>query len=395
MLTLLQRYMNFSSRLLSWYYRHGRDLPWRASRNPYHVWVSEVILQQTRMEQGLIYFDRFVRAFPDVHALAAAPEDHVLRLWQGLGYYSRARNLHHAARQIVDDMNGRLPETGKEWSKLRGVGPYTAGAIASIAFNEAVPALDGNTVRVLARLFAIEESMDVVKGKTIFDELARSLLPEDRPGDFNQALMDFGSMVCRPANPLCAECIFRGSCKAFRAKAVNRFPVRKAKMPPKDRYFNYFFFYLVHPGGDVVFFVRQRTGNDIWRGMYELPLLETEWEMTENDVLAHEWWASFAGQGIDGVFTGRPFSMKQLLTHQRIHARFFGVRVDNKSNVLLSKHFMRVNKETFEGLAKPRLLERFFRQHMPRYSDQAESGTDADQKTRSSSSKSNRSAKKS
>ncbi len=388
--------MNISSLLLSWYYRHGRDLPWRLSRNPYHVWLSEVILQQTRMEQGLVYFHRFVRAFPDVHALAAASEDQVLRLWQGLGYYSRARHLHHAARQIVGDRHGHFPSTTREWSQLKGIGPYTAGAIASIAFNEAVPALDGNALRILARLFAIEESIDGAKGKKIFYDLAMSLLPKDRPGDFNQALMDFGSMVCKPANPLCAECIFRRSCKAFQAKVVNRFPVRKAKKRPlKDRYFHYFFFYSVHHGEDMAFFVRQRNGNDIWRGMYELPLLETEWEMTENDVLAHEWWVAFAGQGIDGAFTGRPISMKQLLTHQRIHARFFGVRVDNNSHVLLSKYFMRVNKETFEGLAKPRLLERFFRQCMPLYSDQAESGTGADQKTKSSSSKSNRSSKKS
>ena len=222
--------------LLGWFRQAARDLPWRRTRDPYAVWLSEVILQQTRVDQGLPYYERFIQTFPTVHALAAAEESDVLKLWEGLGYYSRARNLHRAAKQIVDEYGGAFPETASELTKLPGVGPYTAGAVASIAFGERVPVVDGNVKRVLARLYAIEESIDSGPVSARLWELARTLVSKRHPGDFNQALMELGARVCTPKQPDCPRCPLRRQCDAYAAGIASDLPVRRARkaVPHKE-----------------------------------------------------------------------------------------------------------------------------------------------------------------
>ena len=349
--------MNFSARLLEWYQCHGRQLPWRGSGDPYTIWISEIILQQTRVDQGVVYYRRFMASFPDVQSLAASSEEQVLRVWQGLGYYSRARNLHQAAREIATDRNGRFPTSYEEWLQLKGVGPYTAAAVASIAFGEPVPAIDGNVCRVLARIFALAPAKG--KGNSSFRELALQLIDARNPGDFNQAMMDFGSLVCKPARPLCWECIFNRECLAFLRDQVHLFPVKKAKKKPAARYFNYILFMYQPPAGELVFFVRQRTADDIWKNLFELPLLETAVPATEEDVKGSPWWRQFFPNGDGAIFAGSPRMLKHLLSHQTIHAVFYPIMVNKEAAVRLGKAYRQVSAADFDLLPKPRLIQHF------------------------------------
>ncbi len=353
--------MNFSSRLLSWYAQNGRQLPWRGKVNPYNVWISEIILQQTRIEQGIGYYYRFIDAFPDVRTLAEAPLDKVLRLWQGLGYYSRARNLHQAAGDIVNNLNGVLPDSYAGWLKIKGVGSYTAAAIASIAFKEPVPALDGNACRVFSRIFALKEVMDTGKGKKAFRELALEVMDEQNPGDFNQAVMDFGALVCKPVSPLCRECLFNRECLAFLQKKVQHFPVRKKKPAQRDRYFHYFYFYYPDQNKQTVFFIYKRTGNDIWKNLYELPLLETPDPLLPNDLTSLDWWKKFFPDGKGYTFTHAPVFFRHLLTHQKIHANFYAVRVNPSKTNTFEKAFEKTNREAFDALPKSGLTLRYLK----------------------------------
>lgn len=351
--------MGFSEKLLSWYDEHRRELPWRNSRDPYVVWVSEIILQQTRVDQGLAYYHRFLDAFPDIHRLAEAPEVEVLRIWQGLGYYSRARNMHYTAKIITEKHGGVFPGNSKALMRLKGIGDYTAAAIASIIHNEAVPALDGNVYRLLARLFALNDNIDTAKGKKAFHKLAAIIIPQSRPGDFNQAMMDFGSLVCRPVNPLCDECIFNGDCMAFKQQQVKKYPVRNEKRPIRHRFFNYFLIEYNNPGGMQVFYARQRQDDDIWKHLYELPLLETDKDIPAQDVFSHPWWTTFF-PGNKGYFvSGLVAEKKHQLSHQLIHARLFSITVNSaRIRSTLNKNFLTVDSATFEAMPKPRLLER-------------------------------------
>ena len=253
---------SFSDILLSWYEANGRDLPWRRTRDPYAIWLSEIILQQTRIAQGQAYWERFLSAFPDVGSLASADEDEVLRLWQGLGYYSRARNLHAAARQIASA--GRFPDTLEGIRALKGVGDYTAAAIGSFAFGIPAAVVDGNVYRVLARHFGIATPVGSAAAKKEFTSLAQSLLPPDRPGDFNQAMMDFGATQCTPASPACLLCPFADSCAALASGQVDRLPVRQKGAAVQERRFNYV--YLRFQGRTAI---RRRGTGDIWAGLYE------------------------------------------------------------------------------------------------------------------------------
>lgn len=350
--------MMFSERLILWYDEHRRELPWRNKKDAYVVWVSEIILQQTRIDQGLAYFHRFLDAFPDIYSLASATETDVLRVWQGLGYYSRARNMHHTAKTIAEKHSGMFPDNSKALSRLKGIGDYTAAAISSIVNNEAVPAVDGNVYRLLARLFALNANIDTTTGKKTFRELAEALIPKNRPGDFNQAMMDFGSLICRPVNPLCKECIFNGECIAFKQNKVQQYPVRNEKKPVRHRFFNYFLFEYNDPGGNQVFYARQRKDDDIWKHLYELPLLETKKDIPEHDVFVHPWWKSIfpASQGFS--VSGLIAEKKHQLSHQLIHARLFFVKITSPLNrKKLDNTFKAVDAETFEAMPKPRLLE--------------------------------------
>ncbi|MFP4172881.1 MAG: A/G-specific adenine glycosylase [Candidatus Hydrogenedentota bacterium] len=253
--------------LLTWFRKAARDLPWRQTRDPYAVWLSEVILQQTRVDQGMPYYERFIQAFPTVHSLAAAPESAVLKLWEGLGYYSRARNLHRAAKQIVEEHGGALPQTANELAKLPGVGPYTAGAIASIAFGERVPVVDGNVKRVLARLYAIDESIDSGPVSTRLWALAGTLVSKRYPGDFNQALMELGARVCTPKQPDCPRCPLRRQCGAYAAGIASELPVRRARktVPHKE------LAVAAIRRNDGRYLIVRRPSNGMLGGLWEFP----------------------------------------------------------------------------------------------------------------------------
>lgn len=257
--------------LLEWYALHGRDLPWRHTRDPYRIWLSEVILQQTRVAQGTDYYLRFLARFPEVGALAAASEDEVLKLWQGLGYYSRARNLHEAARQVVERFGGVFPTQYAAVRSLPGVGDYTAAAICSAACDAPHAAVDGNVYRVLARLFDIDTPIDTAEGRKAFAELAQTQLDTARPGRYNQAIMDFGALQCTPKNPRCEDCPLAGKCLARAASTVARRPVKQGRTQVRDRWFNY-----LHITCGRSTLLCRREARDVWRGLYEFPMIETD-----------------------------------------------------------------------------------------------------------------------
>ncbi|HSD15086.1 MAG TPA: A/G-specific adenine glycosylase [Flavobacterium sp.] len=266
--------MDFTNLLIQWYLREKRDLPWRKTPHPYPVWLSEIMLQQTRVAQGLPYFLRFTEAFPTVFDLANADEEQVLKLWQGLGYYSRARNLHATAKHIAFDLNGNFPNNYIDLLKLKGVGEYTAAAIASIAYGEPVPVVDGNVYRVLSRYFDVDTDITSASAKKEFFELAASLLPVDRASDFNQAMMEFGALQCVPKSPDCQNCVLSGSCLAFKHNKVGMLPVKLKKTKVSNRYFNYLI--IKDANGNSV--IRKRAGKGIWHNLYEFPMLETAQE---------------------------------------------------------------------------------------------------------------------
>lgn len=289
--------MGFAATVISWFRQNGRDLPWRQTRDPYAIWLSEIILQQTRIEQGRPYWERFMKRWPTVEALAAATEDEVLRQWQGLGYYSRARNLLTAARQVT--AQGGFPSTFKELLTLKGVGTYTAAAIASIAFDEPVAVVDGNVYRVLARYFGISTPINSTEGKKEFALLAQSLLPPKEPAAYNQALMDFGAMQCTPASPACHHCPLMETCSACQQGNVSSLPVKLRKLKVKERHFSYI--YIRYKGQTAL---RRRPSGDIWQGLYEPLLIE------------------------DGVLDMEPVrllrqNVKHVLTHRVIYADFW------------------------------------------------------------------------
>lgn len=314
----------FSKSLIQWYLQNKRDLPWRKTTHPYPVWLSEIMLQQTRVAQGMPYFLKFMEAFPEVHDMAAAPEEKVLKLWQGLGYYSRARNLHATAKQVAYDMEGNFPASYDGLLKLKGVGDYTAAAIASISYGEAVPVVDGNVYRVLARVFGIETDISSSGAKKEFTKLAASLLPKGRASEFNQAMMEFGALQCVPKNPDCAICIFNKDCVAFNTGRVNSLPVKLKKTKVANRYFNY----LVVKDADGNSVVQKRTGKGIWQDLYEFPLLETDTDIPVADSaekIRRFEWPDFAPKHIN-VINNEPVIHK--LSHQRLHIRFWEVAAE-------------------------------------------------------------------
>lgn len=269
--------MNFSKTLITWYLQNKRDLPWRNTNDPYHIWLSEIMLQQTRVAQGLPYFLAFTETFPTVFDLANADEEQVLKLWQGLGYYSRARNLHATAKQVAFEENGKFPNHYKALLKLKGIGEYTAAAIASFSYNEAVPVVDGNVYRVLSRYFNIETDIASGKAKKEFTQLASELIDVEQPALFNQAIMEFGALQCVPKSPDCANCPLNNSCLAFGMKKVGQLPVKLKKTTVKNRYLNY----LLILDSENKSIANKRTSKGIWQNLYELPLIETT--QSEND----------------------------------------------------------------------------------------------------------------
>lgn len=338
----------FTKALLPWYKEHQRPLPWRSTRDPYRIWLSEVILQQTRVDQGTAYWHRFVERYPTVAELACAPEDEVLRLWQGLGYYSRARNLRTAARQVVDDHGGSFPKHYDQLKSLKGVGDYTAAAIGSIAFDLPEPVVDGNVYRVLARVFGIDTPIDSTAGRSQFRALAAQLLDTKQPGDHNQAVMELGATVCTPRSPNCGDCPLSSKCIARRTERIAELPVKAGRTSIRTRHFNY-----LHLAGKSWLYLRKRTEKDIWQGLYELPLLETDKAQTKRGFMATlrkelgEGWTVVAVQG----------PVKHVLSHQHIQALFW--QVIPPAGFTMPEDWIAVSPGALDKHALPRLLERY------------------------------------
>ncbi len=311
----------FTAKLLDWFENHHRPLPWKGEKDPYLIWLSEIILQQTRVEQGLPYFLKFREKFPDVQSLAAASLDVVMKQWEGLGYYSRARNMHLTAKYIAQELNGEFPFSYDGLVRLKGVGDYTAAAIASFAFGLPHAVVDGNVKRVLTRVFGIESPIDSVQGKKQLNDLSQVLLDRNRPADFNQAIMDFGSRVCIPKNPNCAGCPFNEFCEAKRTGRTDALPVKAKRIIRKDRFFNY----LVIEKGDGVF-ISKRNEKDIWRGLYEFPMVESNKEIQELADLLMIVNGSMNISTLELQFAGVNGQRFQLLTHQKIAGKFWKFR---------------------------------------------------------------------
>lgn len=340
----------FSELLLEWYAGNKRELPWRQTTDPYKIWLSEIILQQTRVEQGQPYYLRFIEHYPTVTDLAKASEDQVLKDWQGLGYYSRARNLHTAAKYVAEHLNGVMPADYEGLRALKGVGDYTAADIAALAYNLPYAATDGNVYRVLSRVFGISTPIDSTTGKKEFSALASTLLSVEHPGDFNQALMDLGATVCTPKNYNCSVCPMNAKCYALSTNKQSELPVKSKKTQVRDRYFYYFLIEL--PDHRII--VNQRKGKDIWTGLYDFPLVESDHALSEEELFETEAYKQLVtrAQGLTIGKIGKEH--KHQLSHQTIYAKLLKCKADK---ALLLQEEKKVTKEEFDNLAIPKLIE--------------------------------------
>ncbi len=340
----------FSDKVIRWYQLNKRDLPWRDISDPYKIWVSEVILQQTRIAQGYNYYLRFLEKFPTVASLAIASEDEVLLVWQGLGYYSRARNMHSAAKQIMEKFNGSFPTTYKEIRSLKGVGNYTAAAIASFAFHLPYAVLDGNVFRVLSRFFKIETPIDTTNGVKEFQTLAQELLDEKHPELYNQGVMDIGATICLPQNPLCTECPLAEGCLSVAQKCQTDYPIKSKKIQTKDRYFVYF---VVNE--EDIYYLHRRDNKDIWAGLYEFPLTELSSTFDENKDLSSImtfFRKEFSQITIESISA----EMKHILTHQTLHVWFITGSAKLACN---DGKYIQVNHDEIENYAVSKLTIRY------------------------------------
>lgn len=332
---------SLTQQLIHWFGQNQREMPWRLSKDPYSIWLSEIILQQTQVKQGMPYFNKFISAYPTVDSLALANEDELLKMWQGLGYYSRARNLHLTAKHVSNDLKGVFPNNYNGLLNLKGVGEYTAAAIASIAYNEPVAVLDGNVIRVLSRLFEINETVQSAAGLQKFRFYANEILNKTQPGVHNQAMMELGSLVCKPTQPQCNICPIYEHCGAFLHKTIANFPVKKKKIKVKNRYLTF-----IVPGlqGGKTLLVK-RTGNDIWKNLYTFPCIETEaeWDLNQINSLMERM------HGMESYEIGAIKKMRHVLTHQIIHATFLQLRIyqnaDLESIKLLMDGFTAYNSD--------------------------------------------------
>lgn len=345
----IENELEISRLLVEWYERNKRSLPWRESSDPYLIWISEIILQQTRVAQGLSYFRRFTERFPDVSSLAEAQEDEVLKYWQGLGYYSRARNLHKAAKDICDRFEGVFPTRYEDVLSLKGIGEYTAAAIVSFAWNQPYPVVDGNVFRVLSRLFALDTPIDTSRGKKEFTRLAGMVMNPAKAGLHNQAIMELGALQCTPQNPACETCPLQARCMAFASNTVSLYPVKQNKTKTRNRYFHYFHIIME----DKTWLSRRGT-KDIWEGLYEFPLIETERPVDFSELQKLESFRLlFADTGNMNISV-KLENIKHVLSHQVLYTIFYRVEIEKINKTLRS--FLMIKGEEIEKFAVPRLI---------------------------------------
>ncbi len=336
--------------LHTWYSKNKRDLPWRQTTDPYKIWLSEVILQQTQVVQGMNYYLKFINTYPTITHLANANEDKVLTLWQGLGYYSRARNLHFTAIYICKELKGKFPKTYSEIIKLKGVGAYTAAAIASIAYNEPYAAVDGNVYRVIARLFNVNTPINTTEGKKEFQIIANDLIKQcSLPGLHNNAMMEFGALQCKPTNPLCDTCVLQTHCLAFQKQVQNSLPVKNKTVVVKNRYFNYIVFtYKFH------IYIHKRTEKDIWQNLFEFYLIETKGETTHNQVLENNLLQPLKIH-IKSINAIKP--IKHKLTHQILYTQF--IQIDLKTKLSKTYNLQLIKQIDLTKYAFPQPIQRY------------------------------------
>ncbi len=344
----------FTQILLSWNKNENkREMPWKGEKDPYKIWISEIILQQTRVHQGMSYYNRFIKSFPDVQSLASATERDVFKHWEGLGYYSRCRNLIASAKFISSKLKSKFPETFEDLLQLKGIGPYTASAIASFAYNQPHAVVDGNVFRVLSRFFGIEIPIDTSEGKKIYSILANDLLDKKVPGIYNQAIMDFGAIVCKPAQPLCDNCPLQAKCVAFKKEKVNDLPLKKKSIKRRKRFFTY----LIAEYNNA-FYVRKRITKDIWHGLYEFILLETERLLSEKELQKMKIVKALFGES-DLVVTNFSKTFSQKLTHQTITGKFFHISLAKPLKIV--EGYDLLSKEEVELLPFPKFITAYLK----------------------------------
>ena len=342
---------DFTTNLLSWNEKeNSRLMPWKGEKDPYKIWLSEIILQQTRVDQGWKYYERFISTFPTIHDLANAPQEQVFKLWEGLGYYSRCKNLIETAQQIVFEGKGIFPATYSDILELKGVGPYTAAAIASFAFNEPRAVVDGNVQRVIARYFGISTPVDTTDGKQLYADLATELLDKHNPALYNQAIMDFGAIVCKPRNPLCSSCVQNQDCISYLNNFVASLPVKEKSLKKRSRWFYYF---LIETNDQV--YIRKRTGRDIWQNLHEFVLFESERELEKVDLHQSVIQSIIPPSRYNVTHVSRLY--KQQLTHQNIHGQFVRVAIENPLKQL--GNYNLVEKATLKKFAFPKFINSY------------------------------------
>lgn len=347
---------NFSEKIISWYKQNKRDLPWRNTQDPYLIWLSEIILQQTRVDQGMEYYLKFAGAFPTVKHLAKADNEKVMKMWQGLGYYSRARNLHATSKIVSEKYKGSFPENYQNILGLKGVGEYTAAAIASFAFNKPHAVVDGNVYRLLSRVFGIETPIDSTQGKKEFNTLANELIDKKNPGLHNQSIMEFGSMQCKPASPDCSVCPLNSMCFAYSKKCVSELPVKSKKTKVRNRYFNYI---VLRNKSSVA--LNKRGEKDIWNNLYDFPLIESTKELTEEQFLKSADWRSFMEPLSEYTVRSVSSHYKHILSHQKIYARFWEIECNRSFEKLLPESAIIIPKQKVQDYAIPRLIDKYLK----------------------------------
>ena len=315
--------MNFSKQLINWYLQNKRSLPWRETQDPYRIWLSEIMLQQTRVAQGLPYYEAFISAFPSVFDLANASEQQVLKLWQGLGYYSRARNLHFTAKYVSKELKGNFPDNYKALLQLKGVGDYTAAAIASFCYNEVVPVVDGNVFRVLSRVFQVETDISNASAKKEFQALATELIPAHNPALFNQAIMEFGALQCVPKNPNCEVCVFNSKCLALKNNKITELPVKSKKTKVTNRFLNY----LIFEDQIQNTLIQKRTEKGIWHNLYEFPLIETNADVDLDELIQLTYEKYCNEHTVISIEALQSIPLKHKLSHQNLSIQFWKVKI--------------------------------------------------------------------